>query len=130
VARYVERNQYDWFSTFWKLAVFVGIILLAILVVYPWKGFWPMFILILAGLWMYIGLVTRTSGYLCAKCGKAFQVPTTVNFFTQSAVGKNPDGTYYSYKNLTCPHCGKQSKARVVKRVGAKQAQGSGRMLK
>jgi predicted RNA-binding Zn-ribbon protein involved in translation (DUF1610 family) len=130
LARYVERNRYDWFNTFWKLAIFVGIILLAILVVYPWKGFWPMFILIVAGLWMYISLLSRSSGYLCAKCGKAFQVPTTVNFFTQSAVGKNPDGTYYSYKNLTCPHCGKQSKARVVKRVGARSAQGSGKLLK
>ena len=130
MARYVERNQHDWFSTFWKLAIFVGIILLAILVVYPWKGFWPMFILIIAGLWMYISLISRASGYLCAKCGKAFQVPTTVNFFTQSAVGKNPDGTYFSYKNLTCPHCGKQSKARLVKRVGARQAQGSGKLLK
>jgi len=130
LARYVERNRYDWFSTFWKLAIFVGVILLAILVVYPWKGFWPMFILIIAGLWMYISLTSRASGYLCAKCGKAFQVPTTVNFFTQSAVGKNPDGTYYSYKNLTCPHCGKQSKARVVKRVGARSAQGSGKLLK
>ena len=130
MARYVDRNQYDWVSTIWKLAIFLGVILLAILVVYPWKGFWPMFILILAGLWMYISLVSRKSGYVCAKCGKAFQVPTTVNFFTSSAVGKNPDGTYYSYKNLTCPHCGKQSKARLVKRVGAREAQGSGKLLK
>jgi DNA-directed RNA polymerase subunit RPC12/RpoP len=130
VARFVERSQHDWFSSIWKLAIFVGIILLAILVVYPWKGFLPMFILIIAGLWMYISLVSRSSGYLCGKCGKAFQVPTTVNFFTTSAVGKNPDGTYYSYKNLTCPHCGKQSKARLVKRVGAETAKGSGRMLK
>jgi predicted RNA-binding Zn-ribbon protein involved in translation (DUF1610 family) len=130
VARFVERSQHDWLSSIWKLAIFVGIILLAILVVYPWKGFLPMFILIIAGLWMYISLVSRSSGYLCGKCGKAFQVPTTVNFFTTSAVGKNPDGTYYSYKNLTCPHCGKQSKARVVKRVGAREARGTGRLLK
>ncbi len=130
MARYVDRTKYDWFGTIWKLAVFLGIILLAILVIYPWKGFWPMFILILAGLWMYIGLVSRKSGYVCGKCGKAFQVPTTVNFFTSSAVGKNPDGTYYSYKNLTCPNCGKQSKARLVKRVGAREARGSGKMLR
>jgi DNA-directed RNA polymerase subunit RPC12/RpoP len=130
VARYVERTQYDWFSTFWKLAVFVVVIVLALAVVYPWKGILPTVILILAGLWMYISLVSRSTGYRCAKCGKAFQVPTTVNFFTQSAVGKNPDGTYYSYKNLTCPHCGQPSKARLVKRVGAREAQGSGRMLK
>ncbi|NLE21378.1 MAG: hypothetical protein GX624_01150 [Actinobacteria bacterium] len=130
MARYVDRNKYDWFGTIWKLAVFLGVILLAILVVYPWKGFWPTFIMILAGLWMYIGLVSRSTGYVCGKCGKAFQVPTTVNFFTSSAIGKNPDGTYYSYKNLTCPHCGRQSKARLVKRVGAREARGSGRMLR
>ncbi|MGE5229741.1 MAG: hypothetical protein ACM3MJ_08485, partial [Deltaproteobacteria bacterium] len=84
MARYVERSQHDWFSTFWKLAVFVAVVLVAILVVYPWKGFLPTFLLIIAGLWMYISLISRTSGYVCGKCGKAFQVPTTVNFFTQS----------------------------------------------
>ena len=130
MARFVERNRYDWFSTIWKLAIFVGIVLLAILVVYPWKGFLPMIILVVAGLWMYISLVSRMSGDVCGKCGKAFQVPTTVNFFSTSSVGKNPDGTYYSYKKLTCPHCGQVSKARLVKRVGAREAKGSGRMLK
>ena len=130
VARFIERTRHDWFNTLWKLGVFVAIVLFAIFVIYPWKGFLPTFILIAAGLWMYISLVSRKSGYVCAKCGKAFQVPTTVNFFTTSAVGKNPDGTYYSYKNLTCPSCGQQSKARLVKRVGAATAKGSGRMLK
>ncbi len=130
MARFIERTRDDWFNTVWKLAVFVAIVLFAIIVIYPWRGFLPTFIMIMAGLWMYISLVSRKSGYLCAKCGKAFQVPTTVNFFTTSAIGKNPDGTYYSYKNLTCPHCGKQSKARLVKRVGAETAKGSGRMLK
>ncbi len=108
----------------------VVVVLLAILVVYPWKGLTYTIILILFGLWVEVLLYSRTMGYVCGKCGKAFQVPTTVNFFTQSAVGKNPDGTYYSYKNLTCPHCGKMSKARLVKRVGFRSAQGSGRMLK
>jgi hypothetical protein len=130
VARFVERNQHDWFSTIWKLAIFVAVIFVAIRFVLPWKGWFPTVILILAGLWMYISLISRTSGYVCGKCSKAFQVPTTVNFFTASSVGKNPDGTYFSYKNLTCPHCGQQSKARLVKRVGAQQAKGSGRMLK
>jgi DNA-directed RNA polymerase subunit RPC12/RpoP len=130
MARFIDRSRYDWFGTVWKLALFVGVVVFALLVLYPWKGFLPTFILIVAGLWMYISLVSRKSGYLCAKCGKAFQVPTTVNFFTASAVGKNPDGTYYSYKNLTCPYCGKQSKARLVKRVGADAARGSGKLLK
>ena len=130
MARFVERNQHDWFGTIWKLAIFVVIIVVAIRFVLPWRGWLPTILLILAGLWMYISLISRTSGYVCGKCGKAFQVPTTVNFFTQSAVGKNPDGTYYSYKNLTCPHCGKQSKARLVKRVGAREATGSGKLLR
>ena len=130
MARFVERNRYDWFRTIWKLAIFVGIVLIATKFVLPSRGWLPTIILILAGLWLYISLISRTSGYVCAKCGKAFQVPTTVNFFTTSSVGKNPDGTYYSYKNLTCPHCGQQSKARLVKRVGREVAKGSGRMLK
>ena len=67
MARFVERNQYDWFSTIWKLAIFVAVVLFAILVVYPWKGFLPTFILIIAGLWMYISLISRTSGYICAE---------------------------------------------------------------
>ncbi len=130
MARFIERTRHDWFDTLWKLGVFVAVVLVALLVIYPWRGFLPTLLLILAGLWMYIGLVSRKSGYVCGKCGKAFQLPTTINFFTASAVGKNPDGTYYSYKNLTCPYCGKQSKARLVKRVGVETARGSGRLLK
>jgi DNA-directed RNA polymerase subunit RPC12/RpoP len=130
LARFIERTKYDWWSTTWKLAIFLAIVLFAILVIYPWRGFLPTFLLILAGLWMYVSLVSRRSGYRCGNCGRPFQVPTTVNFFTASSVGKNPDGTYYSYKTLTCPNCGKRSKARVLKRVDAQAVKGSGRLLK
>jgi predicted RNA-binding Zn-ribbon protein involved in translation (DUF1610 family) len=130
LARFIERSRYDWWSTTWKLAIFVAIIIFALVVIYPWRGFLPTFLLILAGLWMYVSLVSRKSGYRCGNCGRAFQVPTTVNFFTASSVGKNPDGTYYSYKTLICPQCGKSSKARVLKRVDAQDAKGSGRLLK
>ncbi len=129
MARYIERTSYDWWSTIWKLAVFVGLIVFAILVIYPWRGFLPTFLIVMASLWMYISLVSRGSGYRCASCGKAFQVPTSINFFTTSNVGKNPDGTYYSSKNLTCPHCGKRTKARLVKRAEVRGA-GTGKMLK
>ena len=67
--------------------------------------------------------------YRCANCGKVFQVPTTVNFLTSSSVGKNADGTFFSYKQLTCPHCGKRTKARLLKRAEAKGA-GTGSMLR
>jgi len=130
VARFVERDKYDWWSTTWKLLIFVGIVIFALAVIYPWRGFLPTLLLILAGLWTYVSLVSRKGGYVCEKCGKPFQVPTTVNFFTTSSIGKNPDGTYYSYKTLTCPNCGKRTKARVVKRVDEQSARGSGRLLK
>ena len=130
MARFVQRDKYDWWSQAWKLLIFVAVIVFALVVIYPWRGFLPTMLLIVAGLWMYIALVSRKTGYLCEKCGKPFQVPTTVNFFTTSSIGKNPDGTYYSYKQLTCPNCGKRTKARVVKRVDERSAQGSGKMLK
>jgi len=130
VARFIERSSYDWWGTIWKLALFLGVVIVAITVVYPWRGFFPTILLILAGTWMLVSLMSRRTGYVCGKCGRAFQVPTTVNFFTTSAVGKNPDGTYYSYKSLTCPHCGKRTKARLVKRTEQVQGAGSGKLLK
>ena len=130
MARFVNRSKYDWWNTTWKLVLFVAIMLFAIIVIYPWRGFWPTFLLIIAGLWMYVGLLSRKQGYACGHCNKPFQVPTTVNFFTASQMGKNPDGTYYSYKTLTCPNCGQRTKARLVKRVGADTAKGTGKLLK
>jgi fatty-acid desaturase len=130
LARFIERTKYDWWSTTWKLAIFVAVVLFALLVVYPWRGFLPTFLVILTGLWVFVGLVSRSSGFRCDKCGRAFQVPTAINFFTASAVGKNADGTYYSYKTLTCPHCRQSTKARLVKRVDPQAAKGSGRLLK
>jgi len=130
VARFVERDRYDWWSQTWKLLIFIAIIVFALTYMLPRHGVLWTVLLILAGLWMYISLASRKSGYLCEKCGKPFQVPTTVNFFTTSSIGKNPDGTYYSYKTLTCPNCGKRTKARIVKRVDERSAQGSGRLLK
>ena len=130
MARFIARGKHDWWSTTWKLLIFVAVVIFAMVVICPWRGFLPTFLLIIAGLWMYIGLVSRSSGYLCEKCGKPFQVPTTVNFFTTSSIGKNQDGTYYSYKTLTCPNCGMRTKARVVKRADAQSARGSGELLK
>lgn len=130
MARFIERTKYDWWSTIWKLGLFVVIVIVAMTVVYPWRGFWATFLLMLAGLWMYVALVSHSTGYRCANCGKPFQVPTTVNFFTPSAVAKNPDGTYYSYKDLTCPYCGKRTKARLVKRGDLEKTGGDPKLLK
>lgn len=130
MARYVERSRRDWFSTLWKLGVFVGMLLFIVAYVYPHRGLVWTILLLIASLWTYLALVSRDRGYVCRKCHKPFHVPTAVDFFTASSVGKDPDGTYYSYKTLTCPHCGARTKARLVKRVGAREARGSGRLLK
>lgn len=131
MARFIERTRHDWFRTTVSLLVFIGVVVFAIGVVYPWRGFLPTFLLIVAGVWMYISFSSRRYGYRCAKCKRPFQVPTTVNFFTTSGVAKNPDGTYYSYKNLTCPHCGARTKARLVKRADLEKiAKGGGKLLK
>ncbi len=130
MARFIERSSHDWVGTVWKSAVFVAIVGFAIAVVYPSRGFLWTFLIIMAGLWGYVSLMSRKTGYRCGNCGKAFQVPTMVNFFTTSAVGKNPDGTYYSFKQLTCPYCGQRTNARLVKRAEPAEGAGSGRLLK
>ena len=130
MARFVERSQRDWVSSLWKLAIFIGMLLFCLAYVYPHRGLVWTIVLVLASVWTYLALVSHDRGYVCANCRKPFQVPTAVNFFTTSSVGKNPDGTYYSYKTLTCPNCGAKTKAKLVKRVGAREAKGSGRMLR
>jgi bacteriorhodopsin len=126
VARFIPR-QADWWGTIWKLLLFLVVIVFAITVIEPRKGMFWTVLFIVAGLWMFVSLMTAKSGYKCAKCGKTFQVPTTVNFFTVSQVGRNDDGTYFSYKKLTCPHCHKTSKARLMK---LSKSRGAGKLLK
>ena len=130
MARFVERSAHDRWTTTWKLLAFVAVIAGTVVVVYPWRG--PLYaaVAVLLTSWLYVRLVSQQTGYRCANCRKVFQVPTTVNFFTMSLMGKNRDGTYYSYKSLTCPKCGKRTKARLVKKASAKAARGRGAILK
>jgi len=53
--------------------------------------------------------------YRCANCGHLFKVPLLVDFLTFSGMGRNPDGTYHTWKSLTCPSCGKRTRAIAVK---------------
>ena len=129
MARYIERNKHDWWNAIWKLGVFIAIAAVAIFVVYPSRGVFWAFALMLFAAWLFVSLMARSSAYRCGSCGKIFQVPTTINFVTPSHMAKNPDGTYYNYKALPCPHCGKKTQARVVKRAEARGA-GTGRMLR
>jgi hypothetical protein len=126
MARFIPR-QADWWDTTWKFLLFVAVIVVAITVIEPRRGMLWTILLIMAGLWMFIYLMSVKSGYRCGNCGRTFQVSTMVNFFTVSQMGKNEDGTYYSYKKLTCPHCHKTSKARLMK---LSESKGSGKLLK
>ena len=126
MARFIPRRA-DWWATTWKLLLFLAVVVVAIKVIEPRRGtFWTV-LFIMGGFWMFIRLMSAKSGYKCGNCGHTFQVPTSVNFFTASQMGKNEDGTYYSYKTLTCPHCRRKSKARLMK---LSKERGSGKLLK
>lgn len=130
MARFIERSRYDWWGTTWKLAAFIMMIVFSVTVIYPWRGaVWTMLVVLLS-LWVYIRLMSQRTAYKCGNCGHVFQPPTLVNFLTMSSMGKNPDGTYYSAKKLTCPRCGKVTKAKLLKKADQKTAQGGGTMLK
>ena len=126
MARFIPR-QTDWWGTTWRLLLFIALIVFAMTVIEPRRGIFWTILFILGGLWVFVALMSSKSGYRCAKCGRDFQVPTTVNFFTPSKMGKNDDGTFYSYKKLTCPHCHKVSNARLLK---LSKAKGTGKLLK
>lgn len=126
MARLIPR-QPDWWGTTWKFLLFTAVVVFAITVIEPRRGvFWTV-LFILGGLWMLVALMSAKTGYKCGNCGRSFQVPTTVNFFTVSQVGKDDDGTYYSYKNLTCPYCRKRSRARLMK---LSRSRGTGKLLR
>lgn len=126
MARFIPRPT-DWWGTTWKFLLFLGVIVFAVAVIEPRRGIIWTVLFIAGGLWMFVALMSTKTGYKCGNCGRTFQVPTTVNFFTPSQVGKNDDGTYFSYKKLTCPHCRKTSKARLMK---LSKAKGTGKLLK
>jgi hypothetical protein len=127
VARFRQTTPSDWASAGSKLLIFVAAMVLAITVVRPWKGTGLAVFFILAVTVTLVVWHTRAYGYQCAACGKVFQVPAMVNFFTPGGVGHNPDGTYHAWKSLTCPYCGKRSRARVLKRA---ELRGSGQLLR
>lgn len=127
MARFRPTTKDDWLRTLVSVALLMAALLIGLLLLQPRYG-WPA-----TAVWFVVCLVmivrrsSRAYGYRCAECGKDFQVPTAVNFFTPQGVAKRPDGTYYSWKALTCPHCGKRSKAMVVKRADLR---GAGKLIK
>lgn len=124
MARFRERNVRDYWRTIGATVLLVAGVLFALLVLRQRTPTLVLVLFLLALFWAVVSLLSRSNGYRCANCRKIFRVPTTVNFFTPSGVAKNPDGTYYAWKSLTCPHCGKRTKAKVVKRADLRGERG------
>lgn len=117
MARFRERNTRDYWRTVGATVLLVAGLLFAFLVLRERTPTFVLVLFLIALVWAVVSLFSRRNGYLCGNCRKVFRVPTTVNFFTPSGVARNPDGTYYSWKSLTCPHCGRRTKARVITRA-------------
>jgi hypothetical protein len=117
MARFTEKGRHDYVRTIGMFAALVVGVTFALVVLRPRSGTVLTVIFLIALFWFVTSFFSRANGYRCANCKRVFSVPVTVNFFTPSGVAKNPDGTYYAWKSLTCPHCGKRTRARVLKRA-------------
>jgi hypothetical protein len=117
--RFRQTRGREWRRVLLYLAALVVAVLFAVYVVAPRRGNLAAVVLVLAFIWTMLAFNSRTFAYRCAKCKTVFQVPVFVNFFTMTWRGRRPDGTSYSYKNLTCPHCHTRTRAAIVSRVDA-----------
>jgi hypothetical protein len=88
---------------------------LIMLIIYPRYGWLYAGLLMLIVTIMLVRTYSMGYRYVCAHCGKVFKVPLPVDFLTFSGMGKNPDGTYHTWKSLTCPHCGQRTRAVAVR---------------
>jgi DNA-directed RNA polymerase subunit RPC12/RpoP len=70
------------------------------------------FILIGVVLAALVSWHTKTYAYQCKQCGEQFEISPVTNFISPQGVGK--DG---AWKYLKCPHCNKQERAEVLKKV-------------
>ena len=89
--------------------------ILIILIIYPRYGWLYSLLLMVIVTFMLVRAYSMGYRYICANCGRAFKVPLVVDFLTFSGMGKNPDGTYHTWKSLTCPHCGRRTRAVAVR---------------
>ena len=117
MARFRPTDRRDWLQAFIRVALVMMALVVALAVVRPRYGWLLTVVFVAVSLLTLVRWHSRTYGFRCASCGHDFQVPTTVNFFTPSGVAKNPDGTFYGWKALTCPRCGKRSRAKVLKKA-------------
>jgi predicted RNA-binding Zn-ribbon protein involved in translation (DUF1610 family) len=85
------------------------------LFIYPRYGLaFSLLIMLLLSV-MLVRAFSRSYRYRCANCGHEFKPPLLVHYLTFSGMGRNRDGTYHTWKSLTCPSCGKRTRAIAVK---------------
>ena len=89
--------------------------LVIVIAIEPRYG-WPFsLLLMLIVTIMLVRVYSMGYRYRCANCGAVFKVPLAVDFLTFSGIGKNSDGTYHTWKSLTCPSCGRRTRAVAVR---------------
>jgi hypothetical protein len=123
VPRFRPTDSRDALRSLGITAVFVLFILLIDLWVKPKHGLLYSILLGVLMLYTVVAFNSRAYGFRCSKCKHQYQVNGFSNFFSPTSVGKNDNGTYYAYKWLVCPKCGRRAKAIVLRKadlVGAK----------
>jgi predicted RNA-binding Zn-ribbon protein involved in translation (DUF1610 family) len=88
---------------------------MVILLVYPKYGLAFSLLIMLVLMVFLVRAYAMGYRYRCASCGHVFKVPLLVDFLTFSGMGRNRDGTYHTWKSLTCPSCGQRTRAVVVR---------------
>lgn len=127
MARYRPTDHRDWLHIL-GMIVFLGIgFTVALAWVRPHKGTAYAIVVIFLLVYAVVAWFSRGYGYRCTSCKHEFQVSPMKNFFSMSSVGKRKDGTYYAYKWMVCPKCGKRTKALVLKKA---DYTGTGTILK
>jgi len=97
---------------------FAFAVVLVVIFIYPELGLLSSLLIMAAVTLMLVRAYSLGHRYRCARCGDVFRVPLLVDLLTMGGIGKNPDGTYHNWKSLTCPRCGRRSRAVVVKHFG------------
>jgi hypothetical protein len=93
-------------------AVAFGFVMLFI---YPHYGLPYSILIMLLLTFLLVRAYATGYRYRCAHCGHTFKVPLLVDYLTFSGIARNPDGTYHTWKSLTCPSCGRRTRAMAVK---------------
>ncbi len=88
---------------------------MVMLLIYPKYGLAFSLLLMLVLAIFLVRAYSMGYRYRCAHCGHLFKVPLLVDFLTFSGMGRNPDGTYNTWKSLTCPSCGRRTRAVAIR---------------